>query len=245
MSEPMYQCVDCGKHFERRKFKCPECNTPGITRLYKYVPYNEDSLSILINKKAWFSPAQQFADPFEFHFALEETNVNGIPINMESLDKARQDSKKLGVFCLTETKDNILMWSHYADGHRGFCIEFERSEMNGLGGESCVPVIYPEDDAVPIFKSQALTEPKAFALFATTKARLWEYEREWRMISKEPGGGLYPIPGSISAIIFGFRMPPQNRTTIRNVLGKEMLYFEAQRANNSYTLEIRRFEFES
>lgn len=164
---------------------------------------------------------------------------------MESVSTARQDSMKLGVFCLSETNDNILMWSHYAGGHRGFCIEFERSETNELGGDSCVPVIYPEDDAVPIFKLEELAERKAFAQSATTKAKLWAYEREWRMISREPGGGLYPIPGKISAIIFGFHMTPQSRTTIRNVLGKYIPYFQAHQSEDSYALDIRRLEPES
>jgi hypothetical protein len=202
-------------------------------------------LAILINKKAWFSPAHQFSDPFEFRFGLKESHLGGIPINKESLDNARKDSMKLGVFCLTETNDNILMWSHYADGHRGFCIEFERSETNDLGGEACVPVIYPEDNIFPIFKLEELSERKAFSRLATTKAKLWVYEREWRMISREPGGGLYPIPGNISAIIFGFRMALQSKTTILNILGKDNLYFQAYQTSDSYALDIRRFEFES
>jgi len=32
--------------------------------------------------------------------------------------------KRIGIFCMTGKRDNILMWSHYADGHRGFCLEF-------------------------------------------------------------------------------------------------------------------------
>ena len=29
---------------------------------------------------------------------------------------------KLRVFCVSEVNDNILMWSHYAQYHRGVCI---------------------------------------------------------------------------------------------------------------------------
>ena len=32
--------------------------------------------------------------------------------------------KQMGVFCITEKKDNILMWSHYTNSHDGFCIGF-------------------------------------------------------------------------------------------------------------------------
>lgn len=30
-----------------------------------------------------------------------------------------------GVLCLSERSDDLLLWSHYADGHRGVCIEFD------------------------------------------------------------------------------------------------------------------------
>jgi len=44
------------------------------------------------------------------------------------LDKAHARIKKMmntfGIYCLSEVNDEILMWSHYADNHRGFCIGF-------------------------------------------------------------------------------------------------------------------------
>ena len=30
-----------------------------------------------------------------------------------------------GVCCFTENNDNLLMWSHYADIYKGFCLEFD------------------------------------------------------------------------------------------------------------------------
>jgi len=35
-----------------------------------------------------------------------------------------------GIFCLSEINDSILMWSHYAENHCGFCVEFEGLENN-------------------------------------------------------------------------------------------------------------------
>jgi hypothetical protein len=37
------------------------------------------------------------------------------------VDRALQN---IGIFCLSEQNDDILMWSHYADCHRGICLEF-------------------------------------------------------------------------------------------------------------------------
>lgn len=37
----------------------------------------------------------------------------------------RGHMKTLGVLSLAGTCENILLWSHYADSHRGLCLEFE------------------------------------------------------------------------------------------------------------------------
>src|SRR5262249_53331053 len=33
--------------------------------------------------------------------------------------------QSFGVLCLSECPDDILLWSHYADSHRGLCLEFD------------------------------------------------------------------------------------------------------------------------
>ncbi len=32
---------------------------------------------------------------------------------------------KVGVLCVSTKRDDILMWSHYGDSHRGICLEFD------------------------------------------------------------------------------------------------------------------------
>lgn len=34
-------------------------------------------------------------------------------------------NRQFGILCLTEAPDNLLMWAHYADCHRGFVLEFD------------------------------------------------------------------------------------------------------------------------
>lgn len=41
-----------------------------------------------------------------------------------TLKRIREDIRKIGITCLSEVENNILMWSHYGEDHRGFCIEF-------------------------------------------------------------------------------------------------------------------------
>jgi hypothetical protein len=171
---------------------------------------------------------------------MSKNQINGVSIDESSFRQAVEDSKELRVFCLTEVNDNILMWSHYADKHKGFCIEFERSDHNFLAGESCVPVFYPEDDQLPTYKPLDLLKPESFAGIATTKAKLWSYELEWRMISREKGNRPYALPGDITAIIFGERMNEKHRQTIKNILGLGMLYLEAIKMKDRFRLKITR-----
>jgi hypothetical protein len=53
-----------------------------------------------------------------------------------SLDQKHEEIKKslakTGVYSLSKTNDEILMWSHYADNHKGFCIGFENLHQNTI-----------------------------------------------------------------------------------------------------------------
>ena len=172
---------------------------------------------------------------------MTDLQINGIPIERSSIDTAKEQALELGIFCLTEENNNILMWSHYAAQHQGFCIEFERSKENDLNDDSCIPVIYPDSDDVPKTNTNDLETKKAFAEIATTKSKLWKYEAEWRMISKKKGGKHYPLPGKLTAIIYGLRMNSTQRNTIKNILGNTINYYEAVKSEDKFSLTVLPF----
>lgn len=154
--------------------------------------------------------------------------------------KFSEDRKGWGVFCLSECNDSILMWSHYADCHKGFCIEFVRSPDNHLGDiEMAHPVHYTADYPMPSpFSEKGMAELPYVVLM--TKAEGWKYEREWRLISDE-GDVELPPPGEISGIIFGLRMLEPQREEIRRTLcnSSGIVYREAKRVSGRFALEIR------
>lgn len=238
MTEPVLKCKHCGNEHERRLLACPECGKLGITSLYKYLSFNQHSLSLLINNEVWFSKAVDVNDPFEFKFRLSSMEMRGISVSKAEIQEARKDAMQLGVYCLSEINDNILMWSHYASNHTGFCIEFERTKENDLKPESCVPIIYPDDDSIPVIENEELESSKTFAKIATTKSKLWSYEKEWRIISREIGGRTSSLPGDITSIIFGCRMNEGNRNTIRKILKTDIKYYEAIENDSQYKLNI-------
>ena len=244
--EPTIDCPNCAKVYPRRALHCPSCGQIGVPKLYKYLPFNDHSLSLLINKQIWCPKAKTLNDPFEFHFHLTNTNLGGIPINQLSLEEAKKAIKELAVVCLSEIDNDILMWSHYADGHTGFCIEFERSDNNDLGKwDYCLPVTYDAVE-VPSFDPPRLEERASVAMIVSSKAPNWSYEKEWRLIiSHEFANGLISLPAKITSLIFGCKMDNARRRTIANILHRDVSYFEAIQLKDSFGLDIKPILFEA
>lgn len=95
------------------------------------------------------------------------------------------------VMCVSETKDEVLMWSHYASDHSGFCIEYNFQELGPYNPQSRLlcPVIYTDKlfDASHYIMQPFLRKDHSFNnLFgiypSISKSPKWEYEKEWRIV---------------------------------------------------------------
>ncbi len=144
---------------------------------------------------------------------------------------ARKFDELIGILCLSESPDNLLMWAHYADSHRGFVIEFdERAPFFNRR-------VNDEDELrhlrrvaySPTRPSLTLSDLNDFSPFMI-KGTDWEYEAEWRMIlpldeaSKVIGEGtqavhLFEFPAkAIRAVILGCRMASDKKEEVRQIL---------------------------
>lgn len=157
-----------------------------------------------------------------------------------------------GIFSVSATEKDILMWSHYSDGHTGFCIEFNREPDNFLNDAK--PVEYPETEDFPFidyWAGDSSKQIKEFKKIVLTKSIHWDYEEEWRALGRPDGsdpdtvdlnysGHVKEIPDdTISGIIFGNRMKKKNRNTVRNILtGRNVKWYEANIVKNKFLLEI-------
>ena len=104
--------------------------------------------------------------------------------------------RHLRVFCATECDRNVLMWSHYADMHRGVVIGFNVACFEEYAR---VKVEYPERlpewaDPVEVTQSRIFGTPNPLLSRASemavtlmrTKHIDWAYEREWRFSTRVP-----------------------------------------------------------
>jgi hypothetical protein len=107
----------------------------------------------------------------------------------EFLNQVRATTK---ICSFSETNDNLLMWSHYAQNHQGFCMEYdlEPLEADHPMRKNLFPVIYSPDlyDMTPFMRGLVDPERKNFnpsvqLLGFLSKGDVWTYEREWRSIS--------------------------------------------------------------
>jgi hypothetical protein len=127
----------------------------------------------------------------------------------------------VGVLCLSEVRDSILMWGHYTDNHQGFVVGFDsdhpffsrrRRDMDEFGFlrrvnySSQRPQVMLTDTESPVWFS--------------TKSEHWSYEKEWRIVrvlseaQHRIDEAPFPIclfefaPDVVLEIIVGMRSPP-------------------------------------
>ncbi len=114
-----------------------------------------------------------------------------------------------GITCFSEEHDNLLMWAHYGDSYRGFCLEFRtdiepfKSKLRRVDYVDDIPEI----SLVPFVRDRDASQliEKAYC----TKSRSWAYEKEWRAIHHEAGTLYKYTPDALKAVYFGPRVDIQ------------------------------------
>ncbi|EHH0850194.1 DUF2971 domain-containing protein, partial [Vibrio vulnificus] len=146
--------------------------------LYKYFAYNENSLSSLLNYELWASKPTEFNDPFDSLLTIEFSNNN-----ITELFKNYTQSK--AVCCFSKNMDSILMWSHYADSHKGFCIAIDYPELED--SDILSDVNYSEsfleiDHESFLYSHREGAVNKEWQRLLTQKYIDWKYEEEVRLM---------------------------------------------------------------
>lgn len=125
----------------------------------------------------------------------DDSVQNGIDIFESELTKMKGE---MGVACLSERNDSNLMWGHYANSHRGICVEYELAAFNQQLGFTPVPILYSENKIV---LENLLFERKICSFLIKSlcsKSKEWRYEHEWRILrDKEACGDRWRENGAL------------------------------------------------
>ena len=100
---------------------------PNVRVFYKYQPFRSYTVPTLATQKFYLSKYEQLNDPFDLFL----THLGRNSSNTSLLGKFSD----VGIFCLSESPNSQLLWSHYADSYRGLCrfdnLLRQRSRVHG------------------------------------------------------------------------------------------------------------------
>lgn len=139
-------------------------------------------------------------DVKDFEGRIEETRKRMISLIEMFFPILSETTKRYSaIACFSESVESILMWSHYADSHKGFALEydFRPTLERPIKNVGLFPVVYSEerfdisDYIVWGFLRIMGIQAKMPDIVASYKNALWKsdawgYEKEWRMIDSTP-----------------------------------------------------------
>lgn len=151
---------------------------------------------------------------------------------------AKFSKRYVTIACFCETVRSITMWSHYANNHQGFALEYNMrpSLFSKPTNWGLYPVIYDEEryDASSYMGWSFLKmiginskNPDMFshAKCAIHKAPLWEYEKEWRLVDYSPRDcckeNYTEILYKPTAIYYGVHMSEDNKNQLHRIASKK------------------------
>lgn len=93
--------------------------------------------------------------------------------------KPEELNKRFGILSLTPHPDNYLMWSHYSNSHKGFCVEFDTRKLIESVAGHFQKVSY--SDEIPFFSIRESLVEDLLAKLIYLKSDIWHYEDEYRI----------------------------------------------------------------
>lgn len=226
------------------------------THFYKYQSADDRAIQNLLECKAVFSSRLNFNDPFDCHIRLIEPTPEETVILLASnqgkydhyfkgkeFEEGRQAlilnankafNKMINnytFYCLSSSGKNNLMWSYYADAHKGFCIEFKADTISAdkVSYEKSLPFIKLADFLGT--DENHLDLGKNIWTALRLKLDEWKHEDEYRFqpdnsmqsvsILDDGMGKIFTYPPDwIESIIFGYRASPDTINRITKDLPK-------------------------
>ena len=221
--------------------------------LYKYYSLKDGPgfiEKIIKDNTIKFGAPNEFNDPFECMSVIgvtsfditkkkldELTKTSGKKYSDEALLRAYDEIAKIsiesyrskslskyGILCLSGTWDNILMWAHYSNNHKGIIVIFQFDKDHRFY-DKMTKVQYKK--GITYFEVDHHNGAKKIWESFSTKDPVWEYENEYRVINPpsqrhlHDGNGIKPFPRElIKGIIFGYRISLDVRECIIKMVSK-------------------------
>jgi hypothetical protein len=161
------------------------------------------------------TPQSKFEELVEKILSSGKLRNKDFLLKMEQI-QIEEMSKDLGVFCLSKESNNLLLWSHYANSHKGFCVGYNPIEIHkALGYPTMGPVNYC--NVYPLVSSVENPEKTSY-IQVFHKSIDWYYEKEYRYIKYNFANKKISIPKeAIKEIYLGSMISEDDRRLIEEI----------------------------
>jgi hypothetical protein len=204
-----------------------------------------------IELKKWLSEAHEFEYPALklsersklidalYEELIKDDKKELISRSRKMHEATRSDSGIISLSCL---ENNQMMWSHYANGHRGFCIGFHTDLLKGVGaimGKVDYTDSFPTIQNLPRNSDGYL---RTFVTEAFTKHSDWAGEEEFRIFLEPCVNRVVKFPiEAVASVSFGCKMPVLEREELAikcRALYPHAKLFQAVHKEHSFSIQL-------
>lgn len=180
--------------------------------IYQYRKIDNNLFSNLLNYKIFLNDPKNFNDPFDcpvFNGPNYEKNIS-----------VRNVLEKIKISCFSEFNNSILLWSHYADSHKGICIGY-KIDQNYLKENNIhlEKVIYINSSNNDIRNFKSFLSSTFFQ-----KNEVWAYENEYRILGFDLSSNVIQSPEIVS-ITFGLKADESDISAVQKIFSNNDIKF--------------------
>jgi hypothetical protein len=196
---------------------------------YKYRRINDYTIKNLLDSSIYMSSPNDFNDPYDSAICNDVS---------ESLSMGLFELRsQMFISCFSEKWDSLLMWSHYADCHKGICIQYDFALQHRKKGNCIFPDIHPVIYTDRVF---SVTDGNSLQCSAFVKAKEWKYEKEWRIIADNMQKKSFnmKIPTPVNSIILGCKISNDDKESIHRLASElNIKLFQIIMIENAFKLK--------
>lgn len=214
------------------------------SKLYKYRAGTRQDLWSLIDGYAWAASLESLNDPCESIIDVRDDCI--LPWLLESeVSRLRRG----GICSFAQNPLDPRCWAYYAANYSGYCVEYDvEILMKGVrpGEALLVEVQYLDNPPlIDLWASLATivipeSEERLYRVAQAVvgmKARGWQHEGEWRLITSQPGRIDHDL-SAVTGLYLGYKMDTRRRARIsRRAQQRGIPLFEVTASKTSYQLQ--------
>jgi DUF2971 family protein len=218
--------ADVDDPFEMR----PRVGSSEVTEeMVKRLLNDEARIKVFVRALGWPNLDEGMAscreNPQDFRRRLNKNMRENLQAYCDQAPEAV--AKGFRMLCFSKLCDNILMWSHYGDSHRGVLVGLERDGLENALEARALEVNCREDRTTYDVEQFLFPKPEYAEQLLTRKSPSWSYQKEVRFIVKYQDQSFFECPPAlIQSVYLGCKFPTKRVPCIRKLMKRKNIQAE-------------------